>query len=86
MIIGTPLQSLYNAPNSVIALLKEKIDEEIPNDLLFVEKYVWDFGLKFELAQAYRKIGEIEKANKLFLEILNAGVPNAYEQFILSLN
>ena len=73
---------LRSAPEAVISLLKDRAYDELSNDLLFVEKYIWDFGIKFELAQAYYKIGRINKAENIFRDILEAGLPDAYKDFI----
>lgn len=76
---------LRNAPNVVISLLESKVSYKLPSDVLFVEKYIWDFALKFELAQAYRNVGRVDESNSLFSDLLKSGVPKAYEDFILSI-
>lgn len=73
---------LRSAPHVVIDLLKDRVYNELPSDILFVENYVWDFGLKFELGQAYSKIGRKDDSDELFKNILDGGVPEAYRQHI----
>lgn len=90
------LEALYEAairlrksPKTVIKLLSEYESAEFTSDLLFVEKYVWDFGIKFELAEAHYKIGNLEAANKLYKKVVDAKAPKAYQdhiQFKLGLN
>lgn len=77
---------LRSAPNVVIDLLKDKVHNPLPSDVLFVERYIWDFALKFELGQAYYAVGESEKGNSIFKDILYRGLPDAYRDYILGNN
>lgn len=87
------LEALYEAairlraaPNAVIKLIQYETKHNVCDDILFVEQYVWDYALKFELACAFYSIGEIEAALGLFNQLLANNPPKNYRDYIHSLN
>lgn len=87
----TRLEALYeaairmrSAPHAIISLLKDKINDPVPDDVLFVSTFIWDFAFKFELAYAYYRVGDAQVAQDLCGQLLEKNIPDAYRNFILT--